>query len=265
MSKARTSTQSRQHTDEEYRQQPIYINGCKAMLYPQERMIEGKRCKTDVVFPQVRGGTDKAGIKAVNDFLRGDSGKTKTCEGPEDATVPDFESSEGYALDTKKGRFIGVRRSGYAYAGGAHGGGGTQCDVIDTKPVTHFKLAPKLSNPGREKLGEMVAAALAKQHGVAKLTDAGFFDDKVTLTKDSNLCLGDGWVEVDFDAYEIGPYVLGPQQSRFPAAQVKDLFTKDDVTAAIFGDAPPPGPSPSTSPSGSSAPPPAPSHSGRRH
>ena len=218
------------------------------VLYPQERMIEGKRCRTDVVFPQVRGASDKAGMKAINDFFRGDTGKIKSCEGPDDPAMPDFETSEGYTLDTKKGRFVGVRRSGYAYAGGAHGGGGTQCDVVDAKAVNHFKLVSKVSDPGRAKLGELVVGALTKQYKVAKLTDAGFNDDKVTITKDSDLCLGDGWVEADFDAYELGPYALGPQQARFPFAQVKDLFVKDDVTAAMFGDAPPP--TPSTTPSG---------------
>ena len=205
------------------------------VVYPQERVIEGKRCKTDIVFPQVRGASDKAATKALNDFFRWDSAKTKTCEGPDDANLPDYETSEGYTLDTKKGRFVGVRRTGYAYTGGVHGGGGTQCDVVDTKTVTHFKLAPKLSDAGRAKLGEMVVASLAKKYGVAKLTEMGFNDDTITLTKDSDLCLGDGWVEVDFDAYEIGPYVLGPQQAQFPNAQVKDLFTKDDVTDAMFG------------------------------
>jgi hypothetical protein len=213
------------------------------VLYPQERILEGKRCKTDIVFPQVRGASDKTAMKAVNDFFRGDTGKAKTCDGPDDPTMPDFETSEGYTLDTKKGRFIGVRRSGYAYAGGAHGGGGTLCDVVDTKTVSHFKLAPKLSEPGRAKLSDMVTAELAKQHGVSKLTDAGFFADKVTLTKDSDLCLGESWIEVDFDAYEIGPYALGPQEARFTFAQMKDLFVKDDVTSAIFGEAPPASPS----------------------
>ncbi len=223
-----------------------YDNG--VVVFPQERMIEGNRCKTDIVFPQVRGVADKAAAKALNDFFHGDSAKTKKCEGPDDANLPDFETSESYALDTKKGRFVGLRRSGYEYTGGAHGGGGTVCDVIDTKTATHFKLAPKLSDTGRAKLGEMVVASLAKKNGVAKLTEAGFNEDTITLTKDSDLCLGDGWVEVDFDAYEIGPYVLGPQEAEFPIAQVKDLFTKDDVTDAMFGGGAAPAPSGSAAP-----------------
>ncbi len=231
-----------------YPETRTYDNG--VVVFPQERMIDGKRCKTDILFPQVRGVADKTAAKALNDYFHGDGAKAKTCEGPDDPNIPDYETSEGYALDTKKGRFVGVRRNGYAYTGGVHGGGGTQCDVIDTKTATHFKLAPKLSDAGRAKLADMVVAAFAKKFGVAKLTEAGFNDDAITLTKDSDLCLGDGWIEVDFDAYEIGPYVLGPQQAEFPIAQVKDLFTKDDVTdAMLVGGASP-------APSGSSAPPP---------
>lgn len=219
-----------------YPESGTFENGIS--LYPQEKMIEGKRCKTDVVFPQLRGGADAKALKEVNDYLRGDGSKAKSCEGPDDPQMPDFETSEGYSLDTHKGRFIGVRRSGYAFAGGAHGISGSVCDVIDTKGLKHFKLASKLSDAGRAKLGGMVAAALAKEHGVTKLTDAGFYDDKITITDKSDLCLGQGWIEVAFDAYELGPYALGPQEARIPAAQVKDLFTKDEETDAMFGSSP---------------------------
>jgi hypothetical protein len=245
-----------------YPETRTYDNGL--VVYPQERMIEGKRCKTDLVFLQVRGVADKAAAKALNDFFHGDGTKAKTCEGPDDANMPDFETSEAYVLDTKKGRFVGVRRNGYAYTGGAHGGGGTQCDVIDSKTATHFKLAPKLSDAGRTKLGEMVAASLAKKFNVTKLTEAGFNEDTITLTKDSDLCLGDGWVEVDFDAYEIGPYMLGPQEAQFPVAQVKDLFTKDDVTDAMFGGGAAPAGSGSSAPAGSGSAAPAPSGSAKK-
>ena len=245
-----------------YPETRTYDNGL--VVFPQERMIEGKRCKTDLVFLQVRGVADKAAAKALNDFFHGDGTKAKTCEGPDDANMPDFETSEAYVLDTKKGRFVGVRRNGYAYTGGAHGGGGTQCDVIDSKTATHFKLAPKLSDAGRTKLGEMVAASLAKKFSVTKLTEAGFNEDTITLTKDSDLCLGDGWVEVDFDAYEIGPYVLGPQEAQFPVAQVKDLFTKDDVTDALFGGGAAPAGSGSSAPAPSGSAAPAPSGSAKK-
>jgi hypothetical protein len=54
------------------------------------------------------------------------------------------------------------------------------------------------------------------------------------VTKTTDLCLGDTFVEVEFDSYELGPYMLGPQSAKFPKSQVKDLFEKGDVTDAIF-------------------------------
>lgn len=215
-----------------YPETRAYDNG--VTLFPQEKLIQGNHCKVDEVFPQIRGASDKAAMTEVNTYLRGESGKQKGCEGPDDPSMGDFETSEGYTLDTRKGRFIGVRRVGYSFAGGAHGSGGSVCDVVDTKTVKHFKLASRLSEAGMKKLATMVTASLAKQNGVAKLSEAGFNTDDVQVTKDTDLCLGDSFVEVEYDAYELGPYMLGAPSARFPKAQVKDLFEKDDVTDAIF-------------------------------
>lgn len=203
-------------------------------LYPHEQMITGKRCTDDLSYPQLRGGADAKAQKAVNDFLRGNNGKTTTCEGPEEADIPDYATSSSYSLDTKSGRFIGLRQDNWVYSGGAHGMYGSTCFVVDAKTMKHFTLGSKLTPAGRAKLGPMVTAELAKKQSVAKLTEVGFEKDDVEIKADTDICLGPDWIEVTFDPYEIAAYALGPQEARFPKAAVKDLFVKDEVTAAMF-------------------------------
>jgi hypothetical protein len=204
-------------------------------LYPQENVIEGKRCKYDLVFPQLRGAKDGAKQSALNALLRGDQGKTRTCEGPDEPEIMDYEETESYTLGThKQGRFVGLSQGGYSFMGGAHGNGGIECSVIDTRNLTRMRLAELLTEEGKKKLGELTTHALQKQLGVQKLTDSYFYADDVEVQKTTNLCLSDTSIEVSFNQYEIAPYVAGPQSVTFPKAEMRELFEKNELTQALF-------------------------------
>ena len=206
-------------------------------LYPQENVLDGKRCKADFVFPQLRGAKDTTKQAALNAALAGTDAKEKTCvgPGPDDPDAMEYETNESYSLGTQKpGRFVGISQGGYSYMGGAHGNTGYACVVIDTKNVAQIHLAQSLTEAGRKKLGEMTTHAFEKQLGVAKLTDGDFYEDSVQIQKTTNLCLTDTDIEVSFNPYEVAPYVAGFQSVSFPKADVKDLFEKNEMTDALF-------------------------------
>lgn len=204
-------------------------------IYPQENLIEGKRCKDDLVFPQLRGAKDTAKQLALNALLAGEQGKEKTCVGLDEADAMDYETTESYTLSTHKpGRFVGISQGGWAYTGGAHGNGGSQCFVLDLEKLTRVRLAESLTEAGRKKLGELTTRALEKQLGVTKLTDSYFYADDVEVQKTTNVCLADTEIEVSFNPYEIAPYVAGFQSVTFPKAEVKDLFEKNEMTDAML-------------------------------
>ena len=204
-------------------------------LYPQENLIEGKRCKEDFVFPQLRGAKDATKQRELNAILAGALGKEKTCAGPDEPELMDYETSESYSLSTHKtGRFVGLTQGGYSYTGGAHGNGASECSVLDMKNLTRIRLAESLTDAGRKELGELTTRALQKQLGVAKLTDSYFYADDVEIQKTTNVCLTDAEIEVSFNAYEIAPYVAGFQSVSFPKADVRGLFEKNELTDAMF-------------------------------
>jgi hypothetical protein len=204
-------------------------------LFPQETMIEGKRCKADIVVPQLRGAKDATKAAALNSVLAGGADKQKTCEGPDDPDLMDYEESAGYSLLTqKRDRFVSISQGGWSFTGGAHGNSSTQCAVIDTKMLTRFRMEDSLTEAGRKKLGDMVTHALEKQLGVTKLTDSYFYEDHVEIGKDTNVCLGDKEISVEFVPYEVAPYMAGPQIAAFPKADVRDLFEKNEVMDAAF-------------------------------
>jgi hypothetical protein len=204
-------------------------------LFPQETMIEGKRCKADIVVPQLRGAKDATKANALNALLRGDQGKQQTCEGPDDPEMMDFEESASYSLLTqKRDRFVSISQGGYSYMGGAHGSGSSACHVIDTKTLTRFRMVDSLTDAGRKKLSDMVTAELEKQLGVTKLSDANYFGDRADIGKDTNVCLLDKEIEVEFMPYEIAPYAVGPSTVSFPKADVRGDFEKNDLMDAVF-------------------------------
>ncbi len=204
-------------------------------LYPQENLIEGKRCKEDFVFPQLRGAKDAAKQSALNAVLSGNLGKEKTCVGPDEPEIMDYETSESYSLSTHKtGRFVGISQGGYSYTGGAHGNGATECFVFDVKNLSRIRLGESLTDAGRKKLGEMTTHALTKQLGVTKLTDSYFYADDVEIQKTTNVCLTDTEIEVSFNPYEVAPYVAGFQSVTFPKADVRELFEKNELLDALF-------------------------------
>jgi hypothetical protein len=206
-------------------------------LYPQENVIDGKRCKSDVVFPQLRGAKDTTKQAALNALLGGADAKEKSCVGPgaDEPDAMDYETNTSYSLGTQKpGRFIGISQGGYSYMGGAHGNSASFCVVVDTKNLAQLHLAESLTEAGRKKLGDLTTHAFEKARGVTKLTDANFFDDAVQIQKTTNLCLSDTEIEVSFNQYEVAPYVEGPQSVSFPKADLKDLFEKNETTDALF-------------------------------
>jgi hypothetical protein len=229
---ARTFPVKMEHGDG-YPETVELVNGLT--LFPQETMIEGKRCKADIVVPQIRGAKDAAKATALNALLAGGADKQKTCEGPDDPDMMDYEESAGYSLITqKKDRFVSISQGGWSFTGGAHGNGSSQCAVIDTKMLTRFRMEDSLTEAGRKKLGDLVTHALEKQLGVTKLTDSYFYEDHVEIGKDTNVCLSDKEIYVEFVPYEVAPYMAGPQSAAFPKADVRDLFEKNDVMDAAF-------------------------------
>ena len=206
-------------------------------LYPQETLVEGERCKTDIVFPQVRGAKDRAKQTILNTLLRGQKEKASFCESPDGGERPilDYEESQGYVLLTNKpGRFTSISLGQYSYMGGAHGSGVNRCLVIDSNTVSGISLSSWLTDAGRKTLSDKTTQALEKSYGVTKLTDAFFREDRIEVAPTTNVCLSDTEISVSFNLYEVAGFAAGPPRAAFPKADVRDLFQKNEATDAMF-------------------------------
>jgi hypothetical protein len=69
---------------------------------------------------------------------------------------------------------------------------------------------------------------------VTDLTEAGFFDREIKVSKEPNLCLQDDHITLVFSAYEVGPYAMGAPEVRLSFAELKPLMKKDPLVDALL-------------------------------
>jgi hypothetical protein len=207
-------------------------------LFPQEMEVQGARCSIDSVYPQLGGAktADQAKQKALNELLRGGRADVATCEEP-DPSLPGEPSSsmeESYArLTEKNGRFLSLSQGGSWYtAGAAHPNGGSTCTVIDLDTLTQLRMVEALTKEGRDELGAKVTKAL--QGSGPKLDEQGYFSADLTIGPETNVCLTDTEIRVEFARYEVAAYFMGNPEAGFKKAEVRSLFKKDDVMDALF-------------------------------
>jgi len=208
-------------------------------VVPQEDFQEVmKNCTSENVYPAFDGLASKEAQTKLNAALRGTNPGTpllakSECEGAT-AELP-YEAEASYMVVPYSKRYVGLALTGYSYIGGAHGLGGSSCRVADLTTGKLFTLGSQLSTEGKKKLGEMVTKKLRADNGnVAKLTDAYFFVDEVTVTGTTDVCLEKDGISVDFSPYEIAPYAMGQPTASFSAAEAKGLFEKGTDGEALF-------------------------------
>lgn len=206
-------------------------------LVPQEDHREAPNCVAERIFPQAVGLKSKDAENALNAKLRDLGGgaaskEAMTCDGAT-AELP-WSTESGYEVSAQRGRYVGVSFSTSGFTGGAHGFGTSICRVIDLETGNAVALSPLLSADGRSKLNKLVTAKIKKDQNLKTLTEGGFFEDEAKVSPDTNVCVAKGGLDVVFNDYEISPHAVGPPQVHLTNDEVRTLFSKSDLTDALF-------------------------------
>lgn len=206
-------------------------------LAPEEDHRTAPNCVAESIIPQAVGLTSKTAQSALNPTLRelggGVASKAMPCDGAT-AELP-WSTESGYAVSAQRGRYVGISFSTSGFAGGAHGFGSSICRVIDLETGKAIALSPLLSADGRSKLNKLVTEKIKKEQNLKILTEGGFFEDEAKVSPDTNVCFAKGGgADVVFNDYEISPHVVGPPEVYFTKEEVRALFTKNELTDALF-------------------------------
>jgi hypothetical protein len=207
-------------------------------LAPEEDHRTALNCVAEILVPQAVGLKSKDAENALNPTLRelGGGAASKEaiyCEGAT-AELP-WSTESGYVVGAQRGRYVGIAFSTGGFAGGAHGFGSSICRVIDLETGKAIALSPLLSVDGRSELNKLVTEKIKKEQNLKTLTEGGFFADEAKVSPDTNVCFAKGGgVDVVFNDYEISPHVVGPPEAHFAKEEVRTLFTKNELTDALF-------------------------------
>jgi hypothetical protein len=206
--------------------EPVSLPGGGKIAPQEDYKDKGKFCTTSIFFPEVSGTPNKAAEKTLNQALRAEAGNDQiTCEGASEELR--YETEVTYDIDAVRPRLFAIEYELYSYAGGAHGSRALECYAADVDKGSLTKLVGKLVAPEpRKKLEALTNAALKKEAGVTKLTDALFFADEVTIADETTLCVSGSDLVVQFQSYEVGPYALG-----YPSAKI----AKADAAPLVAG------------------------------
>jgi len=191
---------------------------------PQEEYRDlAKNCTSSLMFPVVDGGKGSAALNAALRKEAGGHGDKEACEGAT-AEMP-YVTEVTYTVQKSKLPFFGVTFNTYWSLGGAHPTWAETCKVADTESGELFALASKMTPEARQKLSALVMKKLQAEHGVEKLPEAGFFEDEIVVTDKTNVCLSEkGGLSVEFNPYEISPWVMGAPTVELTRAEAGPLM-----------------------------------------
>lgn len=126
-------------------------------------------------------------------------------------------------------KWITLELNDYAYTGGAHPNGYTEYTMFDKTDGHRLTLADFFDETGIQKLTALGEKEFRKVRAInpnMQLSDAGFDfnDDRFSLSQ--NFYINDEGIVFQYNAYEVGPYVLGETTITLPASQFMKWLKK---------------------------------------
>ncbi|HEX4513938.1 MAG TPA: hypothetical protein VH054_10390, partial [Polyangiaceae bacterium] len=213
-----------------------------AHVAPMERWVRGvSGCPSSYdVYPEVHG-LDAKTESALDRLLRPGASVSRSCTGSSEIAFAGSEwSTTTYAVTASRPGWLAIRRSMYAYTGGAHGMWGETCDVADLATGKVGSLQSDLSAASLAKLGVLVRKAILASAPGNSLVDLGFNADDPDVTKDRVTCVAEDHgmlaLEVVYqsDMDPAGNFRFSDVRPRIPAKTARALFPAGSFGALVF-------------------------------
>jgi Protein of unknown function (DUF3298)/Deacetylase PdaC len=225
-------------------QEPINFSSGGAITAKSIKDANKKlKYEIDVEYPQLSGmlssGIEKFNqeasrfaLRQVSDFKKSVSEDSGREEIADESSLPDNSLGIGYTVSLTNDDLISIQFDiGTYFRGSAHPNSHSEVLNFDVKNGKTLKLAD-LFKPGAKYLQGMSAFAIKdlKQQSKAKGEDGMLDDSSIESGAAPSAKNYDSWtitqkgLGINFDAYQVGPYVAGPQYVLVPYSVLKDLI-----------------------------------------
>ncbi len=184
-------------------------------------------------FPQITGLDDKNIETKVNSFLEDEFKQSIQWfeEVQSDSSVYEdypyemqYTFETGYQVEYNSKEFISVALSHYQFTGGAHGNYFALGYNIEMKGGNVLTLKDIIKDDSFDMLSYECEQAILEKYEAESLTDAGLFENEITVPDDQDFYILPGMLVLQFDPYEIGPWVMGEITAEIPFEKIKDIL-----------------------------------------
>ena len=228
-------------------EEPIAFTGAAELVGKQIKESNKKLMyEIDAKYPQLTGGNNP-NFEKFNQTARGLVTKKvagfKKDLAPEEGEEPPPEGSMGSSLNISYGvmlaqdDLVSVEFDvGSYYQGAAHPNSYSDVVNYDLKNGKQLKLSD-LFKPGARYLQAIATYCLADLKKQSKEKNLGLLDDQIDEGAGASAKNYQRWtitrrgLEINFDAYQVGPYAAGPQSVLVPYSTLKDLINPDGPVA----------------------------------
>jgi hypothetical protein len=133
-------------------------------------------------------------------------------------------------VETDTAGIVSLRFREYSFLGGAHGMEIVRLASFDAVTGKRLGLADLFTSGSDSTLSGVVEQKFREVRGIPQgesLQDAGFWIEDGKFVVGSNVAVGNREMIFYYNAYEIGPYALGPTEVRIPFARLASILSRE--------------------------------------
>ena len=190
----------------------------------------------NIDYPQIKDFENKAVEEKVNNFFKDEFEQSILWYdeiAADTSEVDSFEFNFSYSFETgfnveyNSNKFLSISLDHYQYTGGAHGNFYSSGYNIDMKTGKVLPLSDIINNDSFDILSYECEQAILDSFQVNSLTEAGLFDDEISVPPDQDYYIIPGALVLQFDPYEIGPFSMGELNVEIPFNKIKDILKEN--------------------------------------
>lgn len=199
----------------------------KFVIHNLKMASEDSMCVIDINYPELLSLKDKFLQDTLNKFLKNefiheDEIDISGCDPEIGSTLEincyiEFNSSD----------IISIVQYFYIYNGGAHGFYGHDGYNLDLNTGKLLLLTDIVDSKKLDELTSICEKKMIEEFEVERFADIGLFEEKLTISAEQDFFLTKNALVIEFDPYEIGPYVMGDIEIYLPWEELKNISIKD--------------------------------------
>ena len=138
-----------------------------------------------------------------------------------------FTFETGFQVEYNSKEFISIALSHYQFTGGAHGNYFALGYNILMKDGSVLTLKDIIKDDSFDLLAFECEQAILEKYEANSLIEAGLFEDEIEILNDQDFYIKPGVLVLQFDPYEIGPWVMGEVTAEIPFEKIKDILKEN--------------------------------------